>query len=245
MIEHLNGALLLNQRMFHTLRNSPHVILHGMKVLLLVGLIVGGVRGAQTMLNTLNPEQSFAQARDEIETSLNQQALQATTTEQREAIKLVRENLDPAIDLLIALNNLPTPLSPAFAGLAQGLGVFVSQPLAYLSSLLLTVILTHIAAFWLGGNGTLQQMIGLSALSFAPNLLDALAFVPYIGGIFGFIAWVWGLTILILATSVAHEFDSGKATLAVLFFPLIGIVLGFLLCCAVVFLSLSLAAGSV
>ncbi|NTV65063.1 MAG: YIP1 family protein, partial [Oscillochloris sp.] len=100
---------------------------------------------------------------------------------------------------------------------------------------MLAVVSTHIAARQLGGEGNIQQMLGLSALSVAPHALDALGFIPAIGATLNLIAWVWGLVILVVATSVAHRLDSGRATLAVLLYPLI-ISLLFLFGCCMLFI---------
>jgi hypothetical protein len=101
------------------------------------------------------------------------------------------------------------------------------------------VVLTHIAARQLGGQGTIQQMLGMGALSVAPHALDALSFIPVIGSTLGVIAWAWGLVILVVATGIAHRLDSGRATLAVLLYPVIGILLLMLGCCALFILALA------
>jgi hypothetical protein len=119
--------------------------------------------------------------------------------------------------------------------------VFVSQPFSYLGGMLLTVVCVHIAASWLGGQGTIQQMIGLGALSVAPHALDALTFIPFLGSMLAMVAWAWGLAILIVATSTVHRLDIGRAIFAVFFFPIIGILLLLLGCCVFFFLAVGLA----
>lgn len=243
MMDTFNGALTLNQTLLHNLRESPQVVQRGLLVVLMVGLLVGGVNGVRTLMSGLNPEMDFAQLRDQFEQALDQQALAATTPEQRELIKAFRDNLEPGIALLREVNELPTPLPRPVGALFRGLGVFVSQPLNYLGSLMLWVVFTHIAARWLGGQGSIQQMLGLGALSVAPHALDALAFIPVLGSIVSVIAAVWGLIVLVVGTSVAHRLDTGRAALAVFLFPLIGAVLALLGCCVLFGLALSGAAS--
>lgn len=237
MIDTFNGALTLNQTLLYELRESPHAVRRGMLVVLLVGLLVGGVNGVRTFMGVLNPDREFATLREAWFDMLDQQALAATAPEQREAVKLIRENIDPAFDLARTLNDLPVALPQPAGALFQGLGVLVSQPLSYLSGLLIAVIFTHIAARWLGGQGNIQQMLGLGALSVAPHALDALTFVPFLGSAFGLIAWGWGLVILIVSAGVAHRLDNGRAAIAVAFFPAIGGILALLGLCALLLVS--------
>jgi len=49
-----------------------------------------------------------------------------------------------------------------------------------------------------------------------PHILDALGFIPCLGGLLGLIAWGWGVVIYVKGTASAHDMSTGKATLAVL-----------------------------
>lgn len=238
MMDTFNGALTLNQPLLHTMRESPYVVRRGLLVVLLVGLLVGGVNGMRTLLSGLNPEREIEQFRQELRENIERAALTASP-EQRAVFALVLENIDPAVAIIEEINALPRPLPRPVGVILTSLGILVSQPLSYLSSLLLWVIFTHIAAYWLGGQGSIQQMIGLGALSVAPHALDALAFIPFAGSILSIIASIWGLIVLIAATSAAHQLGTGRAVLAVLLFPLIGLLLALLGCCVLFVLALS------
>lgn len=242
MMDTFNGALTLNQRLLNTMRESPQVVQRGLLVVLLVGLLVGGVSGISTLLGGLNPERQIEQFREEFKQSIELQ-LRTVPPEQREIFVVLIDNFDAGIEIARSIVNLPTPLPRPLGALARGLGVFVSQPLSYLGNLLTWIIFTHIAAYWLGGRGSIQQMLGLGALSVAPHALDAvavaLAFVPGVGSIIGLAASVWGLVVLVVATSVAHRLETGRAILAVLFFPIVGMILMLLGCCAIFILSLA------
>lgn len=242
MMDVFNGALTLNQDLLRSLRESPQVVRRGMLVVLLVGLLVGGVNGVRALFSDLNPDRDLAAARTQIEDQLDQVALSNPSPEQREAVRLVSENLDSGFALARDLLTLPTPLPRPISAVTQGVATLVSAPLGYLSGLLFWVVLTHIAARWLGGQGNIQQMLGLGALSVAPHALDALAFIPGVGVALVWVARIWGIVVLIVATSVAHRLDSGRATLAVLLFPIIGGVLLLLGCCALFVLALGAGA---
>jgi hypothetical protein len=242
MIDLFNGALTLNQAMIRGLRESPDAVRRGLLLVLLVGLLVGAVQGISTMISGANPEPALVQFEANLKESLTQQSLNATTPEQRESLRLIGENVDSGMALLRALATLPAPLPRPLGSVMQGLGVIAGMPLSYLGSLMLAVVSTHIAARQLGGQGSIQQMLGLGALSVAPHALDALGFIPALGFGLNLIALGWGLVILVLATSIAHRLDSGRATLAVLLYPLIGTLLLLLGCCA--FFTFALVGGA-
>ncbi|NNJ10945.1 YIP1 family protein [Chloroflexales bacterium ZM16-3] len=232
MIDTFNGALTLKQDLFRGMRESPDVVRRGFLLVLLVGLLVGGVQAISTMITSSNPDRMIAAIETAVDDSIQQQALAATTDEQREAVQIISDNKEGALNIVRAVMTLPTPLPRPVGVILRGLGLIASTPLSYLGSLMLAVIVTHIAARQLGGTGNIQQMLGLGALSVAPHALDALGFIPYIGQTISLIAWAWGLVILVLATSVAHRLDSGRATLAVLLYPMVGFLLLLLGCCA-------------
>jgi hypothetical protein len=239
VIDTFNGALTLSQTLFRGMRESPDAVRRGLTLVLLVGLLVGGVQAISTMITNANPERVVADLETTLNQSIQQQSLGATSESQREAVRLLKENSEAALKLVRAVLELPTPLPRPVSTILQGLGLMVSMPLSYLGSLMLAVVLTHIAARQLGGQGTIQQMLGLGALSVAPHALDALSFIPNIGSTLGVIAWAWGLVILVLATSVAHRLDSGRATLAVLLYPVIAMLLLGLGCCALFILAIA------
>ena len=244
MMDIFNGALTLNRTLLYSLRDSPYVVQRGMLVILLVGLLVGGVNGARMMLDELNPDRKIANLRFQLERAVTQQSVGATTPDQRRILQSIRDNIDPIIELVKARSALPRSLPRPIGAMLQGLGVLVSGPITYLSTLLLWVIFTHISARWLGGKGSMQQMLGLGALSVAPHALDALAFVEFIGGTLSMIASGWGIVILIVGTSVAHKLEIGRATMAVFLFPVIATVLTGLSCCILFMVLVMISAGA-
>lgn len=246
MIDRFNGALLLRKNMLKEMRESPDVVRQGLLVVLLVGLLVGGVDGVRSALFVLDPQPELMRVQFSVERSLDQQALVSETQRQRQIITAIKDNVSPAFAILYRVNELPATLPRPLRAVLHGLGLFVSRPLTLLQGALIASILTHIAARWFGGQGTLQQMIGLGALSAAPHALDALVFVPILGSTFLFVSWGWGFVVLVVATAIAHRLEMGRALLAATFFPLIGIFLASLGCCillAWVAMAASAAAG--
>lgn len=243
MIDTFNGALTLNQNLMRGLREAPDVVRRGLTLVLLVGLLVGVVQGISIMISTASPQRVVDEVSAALDQSLRQQTLGANSDEQREVIRILNQNKEPALEVLRSVLELPTPLPRPVGVLFQGLGIMASTPLAYLSGLVLAVAVAHVAARQLGGEGNIQQMLGLGALSVAPHALDALSFIPILGTTLSFIAWAWGLVILIAATSIAHRLDSWRATMAVMLYPLIGALLLFLGFCVLLFFSFAAAGG--
>lgn len=243
MIELFNGALTLNRIRMAELRESPDVVRRGLMIVVFVGLLVGAVNGASSLISTATPEQTVSSVRASVEDFKRRITLSPNAEQLQPVLQFLNENEEAFYALLKDLIELPTPLPRPFRQGFQWLATTVSAPLGYLAGLLLTVILTHLAAYQLGGQGNIQQMLGLGALSVAPHALDALAFIPGLGPMLGLIAWGWGLAILVTATSVAHRLEVNRAVIAVLLYPLVLILAGFVVLCALLFLAVAAGAG--
>jgi hypothetical protein len=241
MMELFNGALTLNQNMMRGLREAPDAVRRGFLLVLFVGLLVGAATGISGLIQSRTPEQVVTTIRAEFDRQMDQLVLNSDDPGIQQLTRVVNENKEPFFQLLTDMLSLPTPLPRPFGLVFQLLASIVSTPLSYLGGMLFAVVFAHIAARQFGGQGQIQQMVALGSLSVAPHALDALAFIPAIGSTLGFIAWVWGLVILVIATSVAHRLDSLRATLAVLLFPLLFSLLAILAFCSLV--AILLAAG--
>ncbi len=116
------------------------------------------------------------------------------------------------------------------ADAVRWLGGTIAFPFGnYLSSLLLIGLLVHLAARWLGGRAGIAQLLGVTALSAAPELFlsplqslismgAAMAGAPgltSINGLLRFISFLWGLAIYIKAAALTEEFTIGRAIGAV------------------------------
>jgi hypothetical protein len=56
--------------------------------------------------------------------------------------------------------------------------------------------------------GELLRCIGFSD---SPGVLAILTFIPVVGGIIGFIAWIWALVAMVIAVRQALDFSTGRA----------------------------------
>ena len=241
IMDTFNGALTLNQRVFAEMRDSADGVRRGFLLILLVGLLVGAIQSASNLISVTNPDQTVDAILAAYRQALEQQKEAATTPAQREVIDVLAESEEEIGNMLRELFTMPTPLPRPSRLFLQALGQTVSMPFTYLSNMLLAVVLTHIAARQLGGQGGIRSMVAVGSLSVAPHALDALTFIPVLSLPISLIAWGWGLIILISGTAVVHRLDSGKATLAVLLYPSLLIILGILLSCFLIVVLVGLA----
>lgn len=244
MMELFNGALTLNQERMRGLREAPDAVARGFMLVLFVGLLVGAVSGVNGVLQSSTPERAVAAVRAELDRQVDQLVLTSNDETTQELTRVINENEEPFFAMLEELLALPTTL-PRPVGLAfQLVAAVVSTPLSYLAGMLLAAAVAHIAARQLGGQGSIQQTVALGSLSVAPHALDALAFIPGLGPTLGFVAWIWGLVVLIVAISVAHRLDSLRAALAVLLYPLLLGLLAILAFCVLIAALIGLAGSA-
>jgi hypothetical protein len=97
--------------------------------------------------------------------------------------------------------------------------------------LLIFALIVYAIANAQGGTGTFQTQVALLGTFVPPLLLISLflAQIPILGGIIGFLLFIYQLYLYITATQAAQNVTAGKAAVAVL---LPGVVF---LCCIVVF----------
>ncbi len=243
MMELFNGALTLNQNVMRGLREAPDAVRRGFMLVLFVGLLVGAANGISTLIQTATPDRTVQMLRTQLDQQLNQLVLTSNDPNTQELSRLVNENKASAFALIEQLIALPTPLPRPVGQFFQLLAAIVSTPISYLAGMLLAVAVAHLTARQLGGQGNLPHMVSLGSLAVAPHALDALAFIPGIGSTLSLLAWAWGFAILVLATSIVHRLDSLRAVLAVLLYPLLLSLLGFLAFCVLLGVLVAAAGG--
>lgn len=233
----LRGALTLDTKTFDELKASPDVFRKGFTFLLVVGLIVGLILGLAGIVQGLlgNPATEIANVRQQMEqifSSMMPANAAGQFTENfrlgfRIAERIVREMKTP----------LPRPVGVIF----QNIGIIVSYPFGWFGSLLFYGVIVHIIAKLMGGRGTIAQMLGLTSLSVAPHMLEALNFIPCLNVLTGLVALIWGAVVYVKATATAQELTMGKATFAAFAPILAGLVLFF---CSIATLGVMIAASS-
>ncbi len=220
MIILTRGALMLDTKVFVDLKASPDVFRKGFTVLLVIGLIVGIITGLVAMIQGLTTDP--LKEMESVRSTMQQYAGQFMPPADFQQFS---ENFDMGLNIgRRILTETKAPLPRPFEVVFQQVGAIVSYPFGWLGSLIFYGVLVHLFAKLLGGKGTIAQMFGLTSLTVVPHLLDALGWVPCLGGVLGLAGWVWGVGIYVKGTSVAQEISIGKGLLAVLM-PIIVFVL--------------------
>jgi len=95
----------------------------------------------------------------------------------------------------------PTPLS--------SLANIVTTPLRLILGWLVAGALSHLFARWMGGEATLSQTLGTTALAVAPQILNVAGLLPFaaIGGVVG----TWSLICWYVAIKEAHRLSWSRA----------------------------------
>jgi hypothetical protein len=122
------------------------------------------------------------------------------------------------------------PVRDAFGGLLGAfVGFFVLSGILYLSAKIF------------GGQGSFLTQSWLLSLFFVPlEMITAVAgIIPFVGGLVGLAALIYGIYLAVLATASAHRLPTGRAT-AVVLLPLA--ILALLVCVAAIALAALLVA---
>lgn len=126
----------------------------------------------------------------------------------------------PAGDL-VALETGVRAWWPVITGLANvGTGWaallwLIVTPSLFIFQWLLYGLLAHMTARLLGGQGSVGQSLGVTALAVAPRILSLLTVVPFVA-VMPLLFHVWGVLIAYRGLEVAHELEPRRAMIAAL-----------------------------
>jgi hypothetical protein len=101
--------------------------------------------------------------------------------------------------------------APSIASAAANIAIL---PLGWALIWLIYGLVAHLTAKILGGEGSLGQLLGCTALAFAPQMFKLATILPYIvvGGVVG----TWSLLARYVALKTSHRLSSGRALVATL-----------------------------
>jgi hypothetical protein len=199
----VRGAITLDIPTLVRFREGGDVFRRGIVTLIVVGLVLGAVEFAVVFIRSVSAppvEVQMAEVRQGFDQMLQFMPPDAAEAFQEQFLS----NFEAGMRIAENVEALTTPLPGAVGDFFRALGAWVSKPLAMLGGFLAYGIWVMLAAKLLGGTGRLQEFLGTAALSSIPYLLLILNWVPCLGGILGFVAWVWSSLIWIAATTVAH-----------------------------------------
>ncbi|MGB8644933.1 MAG: YIP1 family protein [Anaerolineae bacterium] len=231
----LTGALALRDRTFTDLREKSSVLLRGFLVVLLVGLLAGVFQASVHMLQA---------SQANIGISVLPPSVRAMIPPPYDAMAedYAREGAGISVDI----QKLSPQAGEGFRSvtyLLDWVGMTLSVPLSmdFIGWMLLAGLLVHLTSRWLGGHASIAQMLGLTALAFAPRILDPLSIVlsgldastggglGIISSLIGLIVFVWGIAIFIKATAVAQGFSLARALGAIILAFVVAALVSFLL----------------
>jgi hypothetical protein len=218
------GALRLDDATFEDLRNAPDGMARGLAFIAVLALTVGLVVNVVgfTKAVTSNPAQDIDQAMGEVTSAFSQLGASGLFGDPK-TTQTILDNIKAGLGMagsIVKVVQDTTPAPTVAVHFFHALGQCLSWPFAWIALWLLWGVLTLIGARLLGGTATIQRMLAVTALVAAPHLLDALGWIPCVGGLLTMVAWVWGVVVYIKATAVANRIGGGPALFAV-FLPLL------------------------
>ena len=117
------------------------------------------------------------------------------------------------INMGVEIDSLPTPLPRPIMAFFRAVGAWISAVLGNIGPWLGYGVFVLLFAKLAGGRGILNLFYGLTALFAVPNLLQIFSFLPFLGPIMVFVAFLWGVAVYIRAVQISQDFSGGKAVL--------------------------------
>jgi hypothetical protein len=213
------AGLALDGRTIAELGADPNGVARAIRLIVILALIVGLVRGLVFAANTVifSPAEQMEEASKGVEQAL-EGMLASGGFEDEEDARLIFENVAAGMEMGARIAQLAQDTTPAphpVPVLFQALGRWLSVPFQWFALWLTWGVLTLIFARLLGGTATIQSMLAATSLGAVPQLLGMLSWVPCIGFVFGLAAWIWSFVVYVKATSVVNRIGGASAFLAV------------------------------
>lgn len=224
----VKGALVLDDATFEAMRDAPDGMARGLRFLvtlaLAVGLVLALVSFFQGAMSSPSEQLADSAAQmDGIFETMESFGVFGNDPEADEMVAMILENVKAGLSFgaeIATSVEESTPAPQIFVTLFEAIGAMLSLPFSWIALWLTWGVLTLLFARLMGGTATIQQMLATTSLVAAPHLLDALGFLPCLGGILGFLALLWAIAVYVKGTMVANRITAGKALLAV-FLPAI------------------------
>jgi hypothetical protein len=199
------NAFFLSETPYAETRESPNAVLRGLGIIILVALVVALVGLVGTTL--------------EWATTPNMSAIQATVLENIQKMPWYQELQHDARFRaeFSRWYDLGWRVFPYLFD-APNIGIAASRiillPLRLTLVWILYGLVSHLCARLLGGQGSIGQTLGCTALAVAPQLLNVVTIFPYliVGGVVG----TWTLLCRYVALKTCHRLTWGRALAATL-----------------------------
>jgi len=212
----VRGVLFLDETTFARFKASRNVFARGLLLVVAVALIVGAVDSA-VQLGTALTAPPYSVRREQVKQEL-ERAFRSMPQGDPDVEMLQQAMLswaDVGLGIAEDIDQLPTPLPHPAGIVLRAVGRLVSAPLTRLGGWMFFTLVVFAVARLMGGRGTLQEMLGTTALSIVPHIAGVLSPILCLRTLVWVVSGVWGAAIYVKATAVANEIDNGRATLAV------------------------------
>ena len=222
----ISHILVLRDEAYRRFGDLPRVFERGLRIIILVGLLVGAVNAVVWAVNALNdqaPQAARQQTKDQVLGDFDQAVDYAQVDPQ--IVQDIRDYIEIGIDITYDIQALRAPFIRPVRRVFQAIGRALSTPFSYLSSWMFYTLLVLFFAKLFRGQASVQRMLGMTALQFVPYVLNVLNPIPYVGWIFGVVAAVWGFFIYVKATAVANEFTTLRGFLVTILPVVVAIAL--------------------
>ena len=218
--QNLVGALALRTDTFLALRARSDVFRRGFIVLLVAGLIAGAFAALPSAISKITPLQT--------EEDVVNQAVSNFRQSFRGPAQF-QEILEPTISQATAMGYELAHLPPRagegarpISALLRYIGTVLATPFGwnFMGWTLLAGLVFHFSSRLMGGRASMAQMLGLTALATAPQILSAITSLlglvvtatgaSALGGLaslLGLLISVWGAAIYVKATAIAQDFS--------------------------------------
>lgn len=213
-------GLLLRTDAYATMAETPSPFVRGLILIVIIGVLFSLTGIVGTTLEWLTTPNMGA-IKEAVRQGLQEMSWYRELSAEPEFVRQFSQGYDLWWQIFGSMFT-PSPLG-AVAGI-------ITNPFTLILGWLIYGLLAHVCARLLGGQASIGQTYGATALSAAPQLLNLVNFIPYVevGGVVG----TWALICNFLALKTAHRLTTGRAVWATIlpFFVLfvIAIVLGIL-----------------
>lgn len=196
--------------------SSPFV--KGLILIVVVGIVVGlvGVVG-QTLEWASTPRMN--QIRGVVDRHITQMEWYKLASQDPEFVRSFKQFYDLGWQIFPSMFGAPNPAQAALS--------IILNPITWTVTWVVYALLAYLFARMLGGEGSLGQTFGCTALAVAPRLLNLIIILPFVE--IGGIVTTWALICNYLGVKTAHRLSWGRAFWATILPPVLLGVLALIL----------------
>jgi len=215
------GALFLDSEAYEEMRSLSSPFIKGLILIVVVGIVIGlvGTVG-QTLEWASKPHMN--QIQEIVSRHIVQMEWYKLASQDPEFVRTFKQLYDMGWRIFPAMFGAPNPAQAALS--------IILNPITWTVTWVVYALLAYLFARMLGGEGSLGQTFGCTALAVAPRLLNLITILPSIE--IGGIVTTWALICNYLGVKTAHRLSWGRAfwatILPLVLLGLLALILGIL-----------------